>query len=53
MYLTHDSQLRSALAAAINHCKEELKLETPVACQIASYLGPDCKIVAGNAEVCS
>ncbi|VDD76390.1 unnamed protein product [Mesocestoides corti] len=50
VYLTHDSQLRLALSAAINHCKEVLKLETPVVCQIASFLGPDCKVLAGNIE---
>ncbi|KAL7063097.1 hypothetical protein AAHC03_01961 [Spirometra sp. Aus1] len=48
--LGHDSQLRAALAAAINHCKEELKMETPVVCQVACYISPECKVIAGNVE---
>ncbi|KAH9286268.1 putative malonyl-CoA-acyl carrier protein transacylase, mitochondrial [Echinococcus granulosus] len=50
VYLSHDSQLRTALSAAINYCKEELKLSVPIICQIACFLGPDCKVIAGNNE---
>ncbi|VDM35786.1 unnamed protein product [Hydatigera taeniaeformis] len=48
--LSHDSQLRIALSAAVNHCKEELKLNVPVICQVSCFLGPECKVIAGNNE---
>ncbi|VDN44020.1 unnamed protein product [Dibothriocephalus latus] len=49
--ITHASQLRVAMAAAINHCKENLRMKTPVVCQVASYISPECKVIAGNIEV--
>lgn len=51
VHLSHDSQLSLALSAATKYCKLDLKLDVPVVCQIASFLGPDCKVVAGNVEV--
>lgn len=51
VHLSHDSQLRMALSAAINYCKEELKLNVPIICQISCFLGPECKVIAGNIEV--
>ena len=46
-----DSELNSCLAAARKHC-QLLGLEN-IECKVANYLYPDCKVIAGNNEVCT
>ncbi|XP_059472668.1 probable malonyl-CoA-acyl carrier protein transacylase, mitochondrial [Neocloeon triangulifer] len=43
-----DSQLGVACNKAVEHCLER-RIERPV-CQVANYLYPHCKVVAGNVE---
>ncbi|GAA50043.1 [acyl-carrier-protein] S-malonyltransferase [Clonorchis sinensis] len=49
VFLNHDSQLKLAIAAALEHCKAHYKLENPE-CRIANYLYSDCKVVAGHIQ---
>ncbi|CAH8494057.1 unnamed protein product [Dicrocoelium dendriticum] len=49
VFVNHDSQLKLALQAAINHCEMELRIKNPE-CRIANYLYSDCKVIAGNVE---
>ncbi|KER32799.1 hypothetical protein X801_08688 [Opisthorchis viverrini] len=49
VFLSHDSQLKLAISAALEHCKTHYKLENPE-CRIANYLYSDCKVVAGHLQ---
>lgn len=46
-----ESHLVEAIHAARNHCYFDLKIDLPVTCQIASFLGPEVKVVSGINEV--
>ncbi|KAM7540917.1 hypothetical protein Aperf_G00000034491 [Anoplocephala perfoliata] len=45
-----ESRLVEAIQSARNHCQFDLKLDLPVTCQIASFLGPEAKVVSGISE---
>lgn len=49
VFLGPDSNLKTACADARAHC-QTLGLEVSE-CQIANYLYPGCKVIAGNKEV--
>lgn len=44
------SRLDLARFSAVKWCREKLKLEEPVVCDIANYLNAQCKVLGGNKE---
>jgi hypothetical protein len=48
VFLNRQSKLNMALLAARKWCKEKLKLEAQVECEIANYLNAQCKVIGGN-----
>lgn len=50
VFLTHDSDLKGALRTAKEYCIERRNIQDPV-CQVANYLFPECKVIAGHTEV--
>ncbi|XP_014783905.1 malonyl-CoA-acyl carrier protein transacylase, mitochondrial [Octopus bimaculoides] len=47
VFCTHRSKLGLAMQVAKEVCKQKYDLHGPV-CQIANYLYPDCKVIAGH-----
>ena len=50
VFLRPESKLKFACHTARRYCSERLNIEDPV-CQIANFLYPECKVVAGHEEV--
>jgi [acyl-carrier-protein] S-malonyltransferase len=44
------SRLDLARFSAVKWCREKLKLEEPVVCDVANYLNAQCKVLGGNKE---
>jgi len=49
VFLNHESRLKFACHAATRYCSEKLGIENAV-CNVANFLYPECKVVAGNEE---
>jgi [acyl-carrier-protein] S-malonyltransferase len=50
VFLGRTSNLNTAMLAARKWCKEKLKLDEPIVCEIANYLFAQCKVIGGNKE---
>lgn len=50
VFLNRQSKLNMALLAARKWCKDKLKLETQIECEISNYLNSQCKVIGGNKE---
>ncbi|RNA18312.1 malonyl- -acyl carrier mitochondrial [Brachionus plicatilis] len=50
VFVNRDSKLNSGMLAARKWCREKLKIEEPIECQIANYLFSKCKVIGGNTE---
>ncbi|CAF0819569.1 unnamed protein product [Brachionus calyciflorus] len=50
VFLSRDSRLNTGMLAARKWCKEKLKLDEPIECEIANYLFSQCKVIGGNNE---
>ncbi|KAK7115467.1 malonyl-CoA-acyl carrier protein transacylase, mitochondrial-like [Littorina saxatilis] len=48
-FLNHSSKLKTAMLAAREYCKQRCNIDDPV-CQVANYLYPECKVIAGHTE---
>ena len=51
VFLKHNTQLKQAMQAAREYCKQRCDITIPI-CHIANYLSPECKVIAGHVEVC-
>lgn len=50
VFLSRQSKLNLAMLGARKWCKEKLKLDDPIECEIANYLFSQCKVIGGNTE---
>lgn len=50
VFLNRQSKLNTAMLAARKWCKEKLKLDCQIECEIANYLNAQCKVIGGNNE---
>jgi hypothetical protein len=48
--LTRQSKLSLAMLGARKWCKDKLKMNEPIVCQISNHLNAKCKVVGGNKE---
>lgn len=49
VFLNHSSKLKTAMAAARDYCQQRCNIDNPV-CNVANYLYPECKVIAGHTE---
>ena len=50
VFLGRQSKLNMAMLASRKWCKDKLKLDEPIECEISNYLNSQCKVVGGNKE---
>lgn len=49
VFLSHDSELKSAISLAKEYCEKRHGIKDPV-CKVANYLFPECKVLGGHKE---